>query len=71
MSKFGGLSVQNCTVYVNIYDLHENNDFLYQFGLGLYHSGVHIGREEYTFGILMTCAPFLIVHDGFCANIYF
>lgn len=51
MSRIGGFSSQGSkVVYVNVYDLHEHNDLLYQFGLGMYHSGVHIGREEYTFG---------------------
>jgi hypothetical protein len=36
-------------VYLNVYDLYENNDSLYPFGLGLYHSGVQIDGKEYTF----------------------
>jgi len=35
-------------VILNIYDLSDNNS-LYPFGLGLYHSGVHIDNKEYTF----------------------
>ncbi len=37
-------------VYLNVYDLNENNAVWYPWGLGLYHSGVQLGREEYTFG---------------------
>jgi len=37
-------------VFLNVYDLHENNDTFYPIGLGFYHSGVQIGRDEYTFG---------------------
>jgi hypothetical protein len=36
-------------VILNVYDLHEMNDQLYSFGLGLYHSGVQIGGLEWTF----------------------
>ena len=37
-------------IMLNVYDLHENNEFMYPVGLGMYHSGVQVGREEYTFG---------------------
>lgn len=52
MARVSGMNAQNSRVYLNVYDLVEQsqNDMLYQFGLGMYHSGVHIGREEYTFG---------------------
>lgn len=36
-------------VLLNVYDLHENNDLLLPCGLGLFHSGVHIGADEWTF----------------------
>jgi hypothetical protein len=55
MARVGGFSAQNSKVMLNVYDLHDNNDLLYQFGLGLFHSGVNIGREEYTFGIFTIC----------------
>ena len=41
---------QSYKIYLNVYDLHENNDTLYPLGLGFYHSGVQIDRDEYTFG---------------------
>jgi len=38
------------SVVLNVYDLQpEQNDFLYQFGLGLFHSGVVVGGNEWTF----------------------
>ena len=36
-------------ITVNVYDLHENNDTLYSWGLGFYHSGVQVDNEEFTF----------------------
>ena len=36
-------------VQVNVYDLQENNDTWYQWGLGFYHSGVQVDDQEYTF----------------------
>lgn len=37
-------------VILNVYDLNpESNEILYQFGLGMYHSGVQIGGNEWTF----------------------
>ncbi len=51
MARIGGFAGGNSTVYLNVYDLHDNNAILYPWGLGFYHSGVQIGREEYTFGI--------------------
>ena len=37
------------TVVLNIYDLNEMNETLFNLGLGMYHSGVEIGGSEYTF----------------------
>lgn len=45
-----GMSRDTGKVYLNVYDLHENNDMLYPIGLGLFHSGVQVGNVEYTFG---------------------
>jgi hypothetical protein len=43
-------TVQLNQVILNVYDLDvERNQFLYQFGLGMYHSGVEIGGNEWTF----------------------
>jgi len=36
-------------VVINVYDLHEKNDLLYQLGLGMYHSGVVIGGREWSY----------------------
>eukprot|EP00959_Pyramimonas_sp_CCMP1952_P021831 459663-Pyramimonas_sp.AAC.1 len=38
-------------VYLNVYDLHPANDWccLYNFGFGLYHTGVQIRDQEFTF----------------------
>jgi hypothetical protein len=50
MARIGGFNVSNSKIYLNVYDLNDNNEILYPWGLGMYHSGVQIGREEYTFG---------------------
>lgn len=42
-------TTQGSRVYLNVYDLNENNEYLYPFGLGLYHSGVQIAGQEWTF----------------------
>jgi hypothetical protein len=49
MARMGGFSGNNSRVILNVYDLNESNDIYYPWGLGLYHSGVQIGRDEYTF----------------------
>jgi deubiquitinase DESI2 len=50
MSRYGGLqTVSSSRVILNVYDLNEVNDNLYNFGLGMYHSGVQIGGLEWTF----------------------
>lgn len=37
-------------IYLHVYDLQpEQNELLYQVGLGMYHSGVTVGGNEYTF----------------------
>lgn len=36
-------------VAIHVYDISPNNDSLYPWGLGFYHSGVVIGGQEYTF----------------------
>eukprot|EP01036_Dinobryon_divergens_P028118 gene28118-37014_t len=52
MARINGMSQNDSRVIVNVYDLNENidNSLLLLFGFGLFHSGVQIGREEYTFG---------------------
>jgi deubiquitinase DESI2 len=37
-------------VYINIYDLNNINICLWDFGLGIYHSGIEIDEYEYSFG---------------------
>lgn len=37
-------------VYLNVYDLSQDNSFLHNFGFGAYHSGLEINGVEYTFG---------------------
>eukprot|EP01033_Poteriospumella_lacustris_P016361 gene16360-11694_t len=49
MARIGGFNTSNNKVILNVYDLHDSNDIYYPWGLGLYHSGVQIGRDEYTF----------------------
>ena len=36
-------------VYLNVYDLHQANEYLHSVGLGAYHSGVEVGGKEWTF----------------------
>lgn len=50
MARIGGFGVNGSEIYLNVYDLDDNNAILYPWGLGFYHSGVQVGREEYTFG---------------------
>lgn len=50
MARVSGFGVSNSKIYLNVYDLNENNDIYYPWGLGFYHSGLQVGREEYTFG---------------------
>lgn len=50
MANINSMSQSSGKVYLNVYDLHENNDMLHPIGLGLFHSGVQVGRTEYTFG---------------------
>lgn len=45
-----GMSQSDGKVFLNVYDLHEQNEMLYPLGLGMFHSGVQVGRLEYTFG---------------------
>jgi len=51
MSRAVGLSTMTASqVLLNVYDLNSDaNETLYQFGLGMYHSGVQIGGNEFTF----------------------
>ena len=44
-----GPSTSKEMVYLNVYDLHQANDYLHPLGVGAYHSGVEIGGKEWTF----------------------
>jgi hypothetical protein len=49
MASFGR-KASSSRVYLNVYDLNDqSNEYLYPWGLGLYHSGVEISGVEYTF----------------------
>ena len=37
-------------VAVNVYDLHEYNDYAYFLGVGIFHSGLEVHGREYAFG---------------------
>lgn len=37
------------TVYLNVYDLHTANRYAHTFGVGVYHTGVEIAGNEYTY----------------------
>jgi hypothetical protein len=37
-------------VYINIYDINNINSYLWNIGLGIYHSGIEIDEYEYSFG---------------------
>ncbi|XP_027361328.1 deSI-like protein At4g17486 isoform X2 [Abrus precatorius] len=37
-------------VYLNVYDLTPINNYLYMFGLGIFHSGIQVHGVEYGFG---------------------
>ncbi|XP_077210796.1 deSI-like protein At4g17486 [Tasmannia lanceolata] len=42
----------NCTsqVFLNVYDLTPLNNYMYFFGLGIFHSGIEVHGSEYGFG---------------------
>ncbi|CAI8609555.1 unnamed protein product [Vicia faba] len=40
----------NTMVYLNVYDLTPANNYLYMFGVGVFHSGVEVHGMEYGFG---------------------
>ncbi|XP_020976339.1 deSI-like protein At4g17486 isoform X3 [Arachis ipaensis] len=41
---------RNTMVYLNVYDLTPVNNYLYAFGVGIYHSGIEVHGMEYGFG---------------------
>lgn len=40
-------NINNVNIYLNVYDLHEVNDCLWNIGLGFYYSGIEIYNNEY------------------------
>jgi hypothetical protein len=48
--RLAGLGAKNDgVVKLNVYDLHENNEALFQFGLGMFHSGVQLSKSSFDF----------------------
>lgn len=41
---------ERTALYLNVYDLTPVNDYLYWFGLGIFHSGIEVHGMEYGFG---------------------
>jgi hypothetical protein len=39
---------------LNVYDLHDSNQYLYALGMGVFHSGVEINGTEWSFGACAT-----------------
>eukprot|EP00961_Rhodomonas_salina_P062025 832774-Rhodomonas_salina.2 len=50
MSGGAGRKFRGSRVVLNVYDLSPVNSYVYDFGVGAFHSGVEIGGTEYTFG---------------------
>jgi len=46
---WGARTERQSRVLLNVYDLHDTNEYLEPFGLGLFHTGVQVGGREYTF----------------------
>lgn len=46
----GSSSCSKTHVYLNVYDLTPINNYLYWFGLGIFHSGIQVHGMEYGFG---------------------
>nr|XP_009386047.1 PREDICTED: deSI-like protein At4g17486 isoform X2 [Musa acuminata subsp. malaccensis] len=50
MGNGGGDGSGRTHVYLNVYDLTPVNNYLYWFGLGVFHSGIEVHGMEYGFG---------------------
>jgi len=50
MSNTTTKQLSKTPVYLNVYDLSQDNSLLHNFGFGAYHSGLEINGVEYTFG---------------------
>ncbi|KAG0497409.1 hypothetical protein HPP92_002100 [Vanilla planifolia] len=48
--KINGEGSSSTHLYLNVYDLTPMNNYLYWFGLGIYHSGIEVHGMEYSFG---------------------
>ncbi|CAI0524565.1 unnamed protein product [Linum tenue] len=46
-NSYGGSHIP---VYLNVYDLTTVNNYLYWFGLGIFHSGIEVHGMEFSFG---------------------
>ena len=46
----GGRTRMKTKVFLNVYDLHPANDYLFPVGFGLHHCGVEVMGREYSFG---------------------
>jgi hypothetical protein len=74
MSKFGGFGSSGSAggqVILNVYDLNDNNAILYPWGFGMFHSGVQIGREEYTFGKLDLISCCFLLFTTIVSSVFF
>ncbi|KAF9603203.1 hypothetical protein IFM89_034536 [Coptis chinensis] len=49
-SKNGASSNNRTQLFLNVYDLTPINNYLYWFGLGIFHSGIEVHGMEYAFG---------------------
>jgi len=49
-SPSSGSGSRRYPVIINVYDLNDINEYMYSFGLGVYHSGVHVHEKEWSFG---------------------
>ncbi|XP_042389266.1 deSI-like protein At4g17486 isoform X1 [Zingiber officinale] len=46
----GGEAGGSTRLYLNVYDLTPANNYLYWFGIGVFHSGIEVHGMEYSFG---------------------
>ena len=62
MARIAGLRGNN-VVYLNVYDLYENNSMLLNVGLGVFHTGVQLSKYPFVFDFKTTFAK------SYCINI--
>jgi len=46
----GGRQFRGAEVVLHVYDLSPLNSYIYEFGVGAFHSGVEVSGTEYTYG---------------------